>query len=108
MGNEEQTTFEELMGELESSLEKAEEEREINPNEKLSITGFTRLLVYYFVSGLESGRQLIESTKSEDEASMARDTRARAAREAECHRWVNISSSKPDGVGRIQGRNPSN
>ena len=68
MENEKKTTFDELMAELETSLEKMEEEREINANEKLSVTDFTRLLVYYFASGLKSGRQLIESAKSEDEA----------------------------------------
>ena len=64
----EKTTFEALIGELEPSLAKVEEGREINSNEKLSVTDFTRLLVYYFASGLKSGRQLIESTKSVDEA----------------------------------------
>jgi len=67
MNANEPTTLDILMSPLDKTLEELEKSRRIHWKEVLSLTHFVRLLVYYFVSSLESGRQLSTDTESADE-----------------------------------------
>lgn len=62
--NTKQTTFDKLLEPLRTKLKAIEDKRKIHHRETLSFTAFVRLLVYYFTTPLESGRQLLNSTLS--------------------------------------------
>lgn len=53
------TTFDELFQPLEAKLKQLEKDHPAHHREKLHLSGFVRLLVYHFVKGCESGRQLL-------------------------------------------------
>jgi len=59
MTDEEITTFERLMQPLTLALEEIEKSRSIHHLEKLSLTAFVTLLVYYFTEIIGSGRLLL-------------------------------------------------
>lgn len=58
------TTFDELMQPLAGKLAGIEAQREVHHREALSFVAFVRLLLYYFVKGVDSGRQLVTDTIS--------------------------------------------
>ena len=65
---EEMTTFEQLMEPLNPALAEIEESRWIHHLEKLSLTAFVRLLVYYFTETIGSGRLLVTDVVSAPKA----------------------------------------
>jgi hypothetical protein len=65
---EEMTTFERLMQPLKPALEEIEKERGIHHLEKLPLTAFVRLLVYYFTETIGSGRLLLTDVVSAPKA----------------------------------------
>ena len=66
MNNENQILFDELLSPLEEPLQEIESTRKKHHREVLGFPLFVRALVYYFVFNLQSGRQLVASTKSVD------------------------------------------
>ena len=68
MNNENQILFDELLSPLEEPVQEIESTRKKHHREVLGFPLFVRTLVYYFVFNLQSGRQLVASTKSVDSA----------------------------------------
>lgn len=60
----EQTTFDELLHPLATTLQSIEDRRPHHHREVLTFTAFVRLLLYYFVKAPRSGRQLLTDTLS--------------------------------------------
>ncbi len=58
------TTFDKLLQPVMTTIKAIEESRTIHHRETLSFTAFVRLLLYYFVKGSGSGRQLLTDTLS--------------------------------------------
>ncbi len=58
------TTFDQLLQPLLEPLDQIEAQRKIHHLEKLSLRAFLPLLVYYFSTWVESGRQLLTDTLS--------------------------------------------
>ena len=58
------TTFDELISPLNSQVERIEANRRVHHRETLGFREFVRLLVYYFVTPSESGRQLLTDVLS--------------------------------------------
>ncbi len=57
-----ETTFDEILRPIKTTLEKLESDRKIHHREKLAFTAFVRLLLYYFIKAPNSGRQLLTDT----------------------------------------------
>ena len=68
MNSENQILFDELLSPLEEPRQEIESTRKKHHREVLGFRLFVRTLVYYFVFNLQSGRQLVPSTKSVDSA----------------------------------------
>ncbi len=58
------TTFDQLLQPIKDLLDELEAQRTIHHLEKLSLSAFVPLLVYYFTTWVESGRQLLTDTLS--------------------------------------------
>ena len=58
------TTFDQLLQPIKDLLDELEAQRTIHHLEKLSLNAFVPLLVYYFTTWVESGRQLLTDTLS--------------------------------------------
>ena len=58
------TTFDQLLQPIKDLLDELEAQRTIHHLEKLSFSAFVPLLVYYFTTWVESGRQLLTDTLS--------------------------------------------
>jgi hypothetical protein len=58
------TTFDQLIAPIMSQVEIIESDRTIHHRETLTFTAFVRLLLYYFVTPSESGRQLLTDSLS--------------------------------------------
>jgi hypothetical protein len=58
------TTFDQLIAPIMAKVEAIEESRVVHHRERLTFTAFVRLLVYYFVTPTESGRQLLTDALS--------------------------------------------
>ena len=58
------TTFDELINPLNNQIETIEANRKVHHRETLGFRAFVRLLVYYFVTPSESGRQLLTDVLS--------------------------------------------
>ena len=60
------TTFDELCGPIQPFLEQHEREHPAHHRETLHFGGFARQLIYHFVKGCESGRQLLTDVETAD------------------------------------------
>ena len=58
------TTFDQLIAPIMAKVAAIEESRVVHHRERLTFTAFVRLLVYYFVTPTESGRQLLTDVLS--------------------------------------------
>lgn len=62
----EKSVLDELMEPLNSPLKELEKARVIHHREVLTLTAFVRLMVYYFVNQIKSGRLLVSGSESAD------------------------------------------